>query len=107
MPYCTVGHLNIRISYSPLKKNSMSDVAYNTDSFPALVSTTSKLLQIGETPPVILLGYKERDEAERSLWNMMENIGVHLEMIGLRRGFADPPIEIWYGKYVPGHSQTT
>ena len=85
----------------------MSDVAYNTDSFPALVSTTSNLLQIGETPPVILLGYKERDEAERSFWKMMENVGVHLEMIGLRRGFADPPIEIWYGKYVPVLFQTT
>jgi len=77
----------------------MSDVTYNTDSFPALLSATSKLLQVGKEPPVILLGYKERDEAERSLWNMMENIGVHLEMIGLRQGFTDPPIEIWYGKY--------
>jgi len=85
----------------------MSDVAYNTDSFSALLSTTSKLLQIGEQPPVILLGYKERDEAERSLWNMMENIGVRLEMIGSRQGFADPPIEIWYGKYVPLLSRMT
>jgi len=84
----------------------MSDVAYNTDSFPALLTTISKLLEIGEKPPVILLGYKERDEAERSLWNMMENIGVHLEMIGLRQGFADPLVEIWYGEYVPILSQT-
>ncbi|KAF5361923.1 hypothetical protein D9756_002622 [Leucocoprinus leucothites] len=76
----------------------MSDVTYNTDSFPALLSTTSKLLRIGDKPPVILLGYKERHEAERSLWSMMESIGVRLEKIGQRRGFADPPVEIWFGR---------
>lgn len=84
----------------------MSDVTYNTDSFPALLSTISKLLQKGEKPPVILLGYKERDEAERSLWGMMENIGVRLDKIGQRPGYEDPPIEIWFGQLVLSASVT-
>jgi hypothetical protein len=75
----------------------MSDVTYNTVSFPALLATLSKLSARGTKPPVILLGYKERDEAERSLWSMMEEIGVRLEKIGLRHGFAEPAIEIWTG----------
>ncbi|KAF9452441.1 hypothetical protein P691DRAFT_697045 [Macrolepiota fuliginosa MF-IS2] len=77
----------------------MSDVTYNTSSFPALVQTVMKLMGTGEKPPVVLLGYKERDSAERELWEMMEAIGLCLEKIGERRGAADPAVEVWFGHF--------
>ncbi|KXN81556.1 hypothetical protein AN958_04493 [Leucoagaricus sp. SymC.cos] len=82
----------------------MSDVTYNTDSFPALLATISKLLRIGEKPPAILLGYEERDETERGLWHLMKGIGIRLEKIGVRHGFAEPAIEIWFGHFVSSPS---
>lgn len=80
--------------------NRMSDVTYNTSSFPSLVQTIAKLIR-RENPPVILLGYKERDTAERDLWAMLRAMGLHLEKIGERRGAAEPAVEIWFG-YLAG-----
>ncbi|XP_006462055.1 hypothetical protein AGABI2DRAFT_186111 [Agaricus bisporus var. bisporus H97] len=77
----------------------MSDVTYNTSSFPALLQTVSKLVKLRE-PPIIILGYKERDEAERDLWIMLEERGIHLEKIGERLGAAKPGAEIWFGHVV-------
>jgi hypothetical protein len=77
----------------------MSDVTYNTSSFPALLKTIAKLVEMRE-PPVILLGYKERDEAERDAWNMLEERGIRLEKIGQRLGAANPSVEIWFGRFV-------
>lgn len=81
----------------------MSDVTYNTSSFPALLRIVSKLMQMGEKPPAILLGYKERDIAERDLWTMMEAMGLQLEKVGERRGAVEPAVEIWFGQLIrPG-----
>ncbi|KAF7770571.1 hypothetical protein Agabi119p4_6545 [Agaricus bisporus var. burnettii] len=77
----------------------MSDVTYNTSSFPALLKTVSKLVKLRE-PPIIILGYKERDEAERDVWIMLEERGIHLEKIGERLGAAKPGVEIWFGHVV-------
>ena len=85
----------------------MADVTYNTASFPSLVRTL-KVLTSGGDPeshsgrlPLILLGYKERDAAERSLWDMARNIGITVEKVGERPGAGGNPVEIWVGR--PSH----
>lgn len=49
----------------------------------------------GSKFPMVLLGYKERDVAERSLWDMVGDIGISLEKIGERAGAGVHPVEIW------------
>ena len=77
----------------------MADVTYNTASFPSLVRTLSSLLQLSppERPPIVLLGYKERDPEERTLWEMIKSIGVSFEKVGERIGAGREPVEIWVG----------
>ncbi|KAF9077962.1 putative methyltransferase-domain-containing protein [Rhodocollybia butyracea] len=77
----------------------MADVTYNTASFPALIRTLTNLIALNamENPPIILLGYKERDAAERTLWSMAEEIGIHFDRVGERQGAGGAPIEIWIG----------
>lgn len=78
----------------------MADVTYNTASFPALIRTLTTLIELNpiEKPPVILLGYKERDAAERSLWTMAEKAGICFEHVGEKPGAGGAPIEIWIGE---------
>ncbi|KAG5638564.1 hypothetical protein H0H81_011910 [Sphagnurus paluster] len=75
----------------------MADVTYNTASFPALVSTLGRLIRLSKKPPLVLLGYKERDAAERTLWELAGEIGIHFEKIGERGGAGGAPVEIWLG----------
>ena len=77
----------------------MADVTYNTASFPSLVRALSSLLRLSppERPPVVLLGYKERDPEERTLWDMVKAIGVSFEKVGERIGAGREPVEIWIG----------
>ncbi|KAG2749588.1 hypothetical protein P692DRAFT_20832526 [Suillus brevipes Sb2] len=80
----------------------MSDVTYNTASFPALVGTLSRLIMFSLSvapakPPLIILGYKERDVAERTLWEMAEKIGIHFEKVAQIPGAGGAPIEVWVG----------
>ncbi len=79
----------------------MADVTYNTASFPALVRTLSSLLRLSppDHPPIVMLGYKERDPEERTLWDMAKGIGVSFERVGERRGAGRDPVEIWLGRY--------
>jgi len=77
----------------------MADVTYNTASFPALSQTLSRLSRIGSQPPAILLGYKERDEAERSFWDITAKVGIKFQKIGERNGTGGDPVEIWLGYY--------
>ena len=81
----------------------MADVIYNTASFPALVRTLSLLLGLSppEHAPIVVLGYKERDPEERTLWDMVKGIGVSFERVGERTGAGRDPVEIWLGKYQP------
>jgi protein N-lysine methyltransferase METTL21D len=107
----------------------MADVTYNTSSFPALLRTLASLLALSAAPhhhhhhhhvaddadddererdrhdgdPLVLLAYKERDPAERQLWDMMaardsEEMGVVLECVGKQAGAGGLPVEIWLGK---------
>jgi len=83
----------------------MADVAYNTSSFPALLSTLAALLALsgaaagGAREPLVLLAYKERDPSERRLWDMMaRQLGVSLERVGSVAGAGGAPVEIWMGK---------
>jgi len=80
----------------------MADVTYNTASFPSLIRTLSNLMQLNiqrnVDPPVILLGYKERDPEERALWEMVGSIGIVLERVGERVGSGANEVEIWVGK---------
>ncbi|KZT66140.1 hypothetical protein DAEQUDRAFT_696103 [Daedalea quercina L-15889] len=85
---------------------SMADVTYNTSAFPSLIRTVSEILHLRSSAllseprlreTMILLGYKERDPAERTLWEMMRDICVHLEKVDERRGAGGDPVEIWIG----------
>ena len=80
----------------------MADVTYNTASFPSLVRTISSLIRLSPPTrsPVIVLGYKERDPEERTLWDMVKQIGVTLERVGERQGSGREPVEIWIGHCV-------
>ncbi|KAG6898321.1 hypothetical protein C0992_011913 [Termitomyces sp. T32_za158] len=79
----------------------MADVTYNTASFPSLVHTLSKLVKLGKEPPLVLLGYKERDSAERSLWDLVCDFGLSLKKVGTSPGAGGAPVEIWVGEINP------
>lgn len=76
-------------------------MTYNTSAFPSLLKTLTSLLQPGsdKLTPLLVLAYKERDPAERDLWDMLKNEGVKMEKIGEVKG-ADAgtgETEIWVG----------
>jgi len=77
----------------------MADVTYNTVSFPSLIRTLSNLIQLNVKndidPPVILLGYKERDPEERTLWDMAHDIGVVFDRVGVKPGCGGKEVEVW------------
>lgn len=80
----------------------MSDVTYNTASFPALIETLSRLIMFSMSvtpakPPLIILGYKERDVAERTLWEMAKTIGIHFDEVAQIPGAEGTPVEVWLG----------
>lgn len=80
----------------------MADVTYNTASFPALISTLSRLVGFSQSKRAdrrlsVLLGYKERDVAERTLWNMAKDVGIDFEQVGVVSGAGGAQIEIWVG----------
>jgi hypothetical protein len=53
----------------------------------------------GTCGPFVVLAYKERDPAERQLWDMMaRETGVVLECVGKQAGAGGLPIEIWLGR---------
>jgi hypothetical protein len=53
----------------------------------------------GHDHPLVLLAYRERDPAERRLWDMMRSeTGTVLECVGRQAGAGRLPIEIWLGK---------
>lgn len=85
----------------------MADVTYNTSSFPSLVRTLSNLLSLSPTDaipasrdlPLVLLAYKQRDPAERSLWETVEKeTGVKLVKVGKEGGAGGEEVEIWIGE---------
>lgn len=80
----------------------MADVTYNTASFPSLVRTLNNVIKLHDTsqkqkPPLILLGYKERDAAERTLWELVRKIGIVFTQVGERTGAGGSPVEVWLG----------
>ncbi|KAI8996624.1 putative methyltransferase-domain-containing protein [Trametes punicea] len=85
----------------------MADVTYNTASFPSLVRTLSSLIHLSppSRPPLVVLGYKERDPAERTLWNMTKDIGVTFEQVGERKGAGGQAVEVWIGRCQTGVSE--
>lgn len=80
----------------------MADVAYNTASFPSLIRTLSEVIRLGTKPPVLLMGYKERDLAERTLWDSLSEIGLDLNKVGERTGAGGIPVEVWLGRATSG-----
>ncbi|KAK0497323.1 putative methyltransferase-domain-containing protein [Armillaria luteobubalina] len=48
--------------------------------------------------PLILLGYKERDEAERTIWDMANEIGVRFRKVDMITGSGVYPVEVWIGE---------
>lgn len=83
----------------------MADVTYNTASFPSLVRTLSSLVNYSVSKsktPLILLGYKERDPAERELWEMVKDFRVEFAKVDERPGSGGAPVEVWIGTVVSG-----
>ncbi|KAK0189176.1 hypothetical protein F5146DRAFT_1140729 [Armillaria mellea] len=76
----------------------MADVTYNTSSFPALLRTLTNLITMSAKPPLILLGYKERDEAERTIWVMANEIDIQFRKVDEIAGTGVDPVEVWIGK---------
>ncbi|KZW01337.1 hypothetical protein EXIGLDRAFT_830080 [Exidia glandulosa HHB12029] len=77
----------------------MADVTYNTAAFPSLISTLKRL-----APPLVLMGYKERDLAERDLWRMLEESQLRMKLVRVEdvRGAGGAPVEVWVGVYHTG-----
>jgi len=49
---------------------------------------------------MLLLAYKQRDPAERSLWSLLEEKGVELQMVdGVRGSEEDGKVEVWIGRH--------
>jgi hypothetical protein len=78
--------------------NRMSDVTYNPASFPSLIHTLESLMGTSTSPPLILMGYKERDRQERALWDMARAIGIEFDKVGERAGWGGAPVEVWLGR---------
>ncbi|WOO85180.1 Protein-lysine methyltransferase METTL21D [Vanrija pseudolonga] len=74
-----------------------ADVTYNTASFPSLVATLERLLKPADGPaPLLLLAYKQRDAAERELWNMLAARGIGTVLVGKIRGAEEEgQVEMW------------
>jgi hypothetical protein len=79
-------------------------VTYNTASFPSLLRTLSSLVRLNaensRPPPLVILGYKERDPDERLLWGMLASeVGIRLEKVGECEGWPEStPVEFWAGR---------
>lgn len=81
----------------------MADVTYNTASFPSLIRTLNRVVQLSDPcsdkkPPLVVLAYKERDTAERSLWDLAREIGIAFDRVGERSGAGGNPVEIWLAR---------
>jgi hypothetical protein len=75
----------------------MSDVTYNTASFPALLRTVKNLLSLAPAARMII-AYKERHVAERIAWEMFESDAkLSLHKVEEIPGSAGVPVEIWLG----------
>ncbi|WVQ94634.1 hypothetical protein IAU59_001714 [Kwoniella sp. CBS 9459] len=96
-----------------------ADVTYNTSAFPSLLSTLTSLLnpsspsiissasspsQESDRPPpflarpLLLLAYKQRDPAERDLWDMLRDEGVGMVLVDKVIGAEEEgETEIWVG----------
>ncbi|WRT65610.1 uncharacterized protein IL334_002555 [Kwoniella shivajii] len=92
-----------------------ADVTYNTSAFPSLLRTLLSLLKptpsssssspspssIGNAiKPLLALAYKQRDPAERGLWDMLTSHGVNMVLVDRIRGAEeDGETEIWIGGF--------
>lgn len=76
----------------------MADVTYNTASFSSLCRTLERVCKMGDKSPILFLGYKERDAAERSFWKDVNQYGIGFEKVGERAGAGGLPVEIWAGR---------
>ncbi|KAK8861485.1 hypothetical protein IAR55_002306 [Kwoniella newhampshirensis] len=79
-----------------------ADVTYNTSAFPSLLQTLTTLLQPPsrplDVPPLLVLAYKQRHEAERELWSMLRGNGVDMVMVDTIPGAEEEgQVEIWVG----------
>ncbi|KAF8326626.1 nicotinamide N-methyltransferase-like protein [Cantharellus anzutake] len=83
----------------------MADVTYNIDVFPALIRTlgriraaprvTSAVGRKVTQPPPVLLVYKERDSAERTLFDLCNEISINFKIISHIPGAGGNPIEVY------------
>ncbi|CAE6438440.1 unnamed protein product [Rhizoctonia solani] len=78
----------------------MADVTYNTASFGALLDTVTGLLRDQSAPGVsaiVILAYKSRDPAERTLWIDAQSRGIVFVLVDTVKGVTEPAVEIWLG----------
>ncbi|QRW21616.1 hypothetical protein RhiXN_06605 [Rhizoctonia solani] len=87
-------------SQCPFDVIIMADVTYNTASFGALLDTLVGLLQgpsDSGSSPIVLLAYKCRDPAERTLWTDALARGISFVQVDTVKGVREPAVEIWLG----------
>ncbi|WWC68720.1 uncharacterized protein I206_102654 [Kwoniella pini CBS 10737] len=79
-----------------------ADVTYNTSTFPSLLRTLISLFTSNSLiKPLLILAYKQRDPAERELWNMLSSNGIQMIMIDKIQGTQDEgETELWVGKLI-------
>ena len=78
-----------------------ADVTYNTASFGSLLKTLTVLLKPkGQASRVnLILAYKEREPAERELWDMLLKAGVRMDKVAEVPGAEEEgTVEIWLGQ---------
>ncbi|KDN49754.1 hypothetical protein RSAG8_01819, partial [Rhizoctonia solani AG-8 WAC10335] len=78
----------------------MADVTYNTASFEVLLDTVTGLLRGPSAPglsAIVLLAYKYRDPAERTLWIDAQSRGITFVLVDTVKGVREPAVEIWLG----------
>jgi len=76
-------------------------MTYNTSSFrPSLPAHYPPSTRRPRSPPMVILGYKERDPDGRPLCGMLESkVGIHLEKVGgWQKG---TPVEFLMGRVKP------
>ena len=73
---------------------SAADVAYNTSSFPMLLSTLDTLFKVNSSAKFIL-GYKYRDYGEAEFWELLKNINLNARLIESTMGEQGSATEIW------------
>jgi hypothetical protein len=79
----------------------MSDVTYNSAVFDALLETVERLIT-QDKGIFILMGYKKRDEAEDTIWDMFQSHGINFELVEEIQGLGGSAVTIRWAEIQGG-----